>query len=131
MTMRVYIAGGSSERESCASMIAKAQALGLHITYDWTKDWSADKTRAEWIRKAQADLVGVKTAHVVWCMVPEALSEGMATELGFALALGRRVVLSGPQRPIDPFHRLVERSFALHSTALDWVVLEATKYNGY
>lgn len=98
MRRLVYIAGGSSERNLCASLMADARAAGWTVTYDWTQDpgylvsRSPEQLRAE----AQLDLDAVRAADVVWVVAPACKSEGSHCELGAALAWGKRVLVSGP-----------------------------------
>ena len=52
-------------------------------------------TREALAAAALADLDGVRRCDVLWLLCPVAKSEGSAAELGAALALGKRVVVSG------------------------------------
>lgn len=92
--LRVYVAGGAGERAACGVWIRRLAAAGVEVTHDWTGDaaWH-DGTAAE---RAAADLDGVRRADLLWYLAPAAKSEGSAAELGAALALGKRVVVSGP-----------------------------------
>ena len=93
--LRVYVAGGAAERGECAVWIARLREAGVCVTHDWTEEgvWrAAERTPAE---SATADLDGVRRCDVLWLLCPAAKSEGSACELGAALALGKRVVVSG------------------------------------
>ncbi len=97
--LRVYVAGGAAERLTVVRpWIRRLQAEGVCITHDWTTDpgWDcAAPSRADLDAAAAADLEGVRRAGVLWYLAPLAKSEGAAAELGAALALGKRVVVSG------------------------------------
>lgn len=104
--MRVYVAGGSSERGIVAQWIATLERYGIEVTHDWTRcegydrargeDGEIDASDEEVKRWAEADAEGVESADVVWYLAPEALSEGSHFELGLACGQGKRVIASGP-----------------------------------
>ena len=100
MGLRVYLAGGAAERLTvCRPLILRLQAAGVEVTHDWTCDPGWDDpapTRAALEAAARADLAGVLACEVLWYVAPATKSEGSAAELGAALALGRKVVVSGP-----------------------------------
>lgn len=118
----VYVAGGSEERLTVVRPMIEALAEhGIHVTYDWTRSPGYDRplTPAEVRNQARLDLEGVRAAGLVWIMAPEGKSEGCATELGAALALGKMVFLSGPHalRESRIFATLGSRIFATHAAA--------------
>jgi hypothetical protein len=96
---RVYLAGGSDERLTVVRpYIERATAAGIEVTFDWTRSPGYDREstvteRAKW---ASLDLEAVRSADIVWVLCPDAKSEGCSAELGAALALGKRVLVSGP-----------------------------------
>lgn len=101
----VYIAGASAELERCERAVAAARERGLHVTHDWTVSVRAnlaagvrdvDLPSDTVARHAYEDLTGVRDARVVVLLVPapHVASTGCWVELGYALAIGRRVVLS-------------------------------------
>ena len=97
--LRVYVAGGAAERLTVARpWIARLQAAGVCVTHDWTVDPGWDDpapSPAALAAAAAADLDGVRRCDVLWLLCPATKSEGSAAELGAALTLGRRVVVSG------------------------------------
>jgi hypothetical protein len=98
--VRVYIAGGSSERLTvCRPLIERAIEFGVDVTADWTRDPGWDLGRMphaeEFRESAERDLDAIRRADVVWLVVPAQKSEGAAAEIGFALGLGKRLVVSG------------------------------------
>ena len=132
MTLRVFISGGSSERRDVVRpLVDQIQAAGLVVTYDWTRDpgWYLGRppTNAELLESSQRDLDGILRAHVLWLVVPIHKSEGSAAELGFALAHGRRIVVSGPTGPRNIFalRARAEDTFDYHEHALAHLVAMA------
>ncbi len=97
--LRVYVAGGAAERLTVARpWIRRLQEEGIEVTHDWTADpgWEEPApSQASLDAAALADLDGVRRCDVFWYLAPAAKSEGAACELGAALALGKRVVVSG------------------------------------
>ena len=97
--LRVYVAGGAAERLTVARpWIARLQAAGVCVTHDWTVDpgWNDPAPSPVGLAAAAAaDLDGVRRCDVLWLLCPAEKSEGSAAELGAALTLGRRVVVSG------------------------------------
>lgn len=118
--MKVYVAGGSDERIQFARVaIDRLSSLGFTITHDWTRCEGYDREhtdaeRAEW---ATQDMVGVMTADVVWVMVPTAKSEGAAAELGAAVALGKKLVVSGRRSRGNIFSTLAAQVHLEHEDA--------------
>ena len=118
---RLYIAGGSAERGLVSSLMTAAIFAGHDITHDWTRCEGYDRESNEGERAlwAQADLAGVRAADVVWVIAPEARSEGSACELGYALALGKRIVVSGPRaRDAGRIFYLLTEVYDDHDAAL-------------
>lgn len=129
---RLYVAGGSSEVYQVAAWIARLeQVLGQVVTYDWTKDvirnlekGVPDHVLPSRVRAHHAirDLDGVRTADLIWCVVPEKPSEGMGTEIGVALALGKPWIVSGSHTIRGIFMSLATQTFMDHETAFQWIV---------
>lgn len=131
MTVRVYVAGPSApaHRKRMRSFTDAAKAVpGVVVTHDWIArvealgpdhGLSADTLRPE----ALADLRGVEAADVLMVLTfdgPVATSGGALVELGYALALGRRVVQVGPQTPHLCFGTLLSERFD-DEGALRWL----------
>lgn len=126
---RVYIAGGSSERLTvCRPLIERAKERGAEVTADWTRDpgWDLGRppTGDELRESAERDLAAIRRADVVWLIVPAQKSEGAAAEVGYALALGKRLVVSGETgvRNIFALRAAPGDVFARHEDALAHVV---------
>lgn len=97
--LRVYVAGASSERtDTIRPLLTRLRDHGVEVTHDWTvcpgyDRPSSSSERAQW---ALEDLEGVRRADVVWYVAPQNPSEGSHAELGAALALRKRLLVSGP-----------------------------------
>ena len=119
--MRIYLAGGSSERAMCAEYMRKLRAVGHVITYDWTESagWTRKFSPEEDRAQARADFDAVISADVVWILVPEQKSEGSHFELGAALSRGIRTVVSGPHLRAQHriFTMLAHESYESHDEA--------------
>lgn len=123
--VRVYIAGGSSERLTvCRPLIERAKELGVEVAADWTRDpgWDLGRmpTDAEFRESALRDLAAIRRADVVWLVVPAQKSEGAAAEVGYALGQGKRLVVSGETGARNIFALLADPGdvFARHEDAL-------------
>lgn len=123
--LRVYVAGGSAERAIVQPLLTALRAGGCVITHDWTVCEGYDRPsepeeRQDWARQ---DLDGVRSAEIVWLVAPEGKSEGSATELGAALALGLRVLVSGPHAMRkDRIFALLGALYDTHQEALDEIL---------
>ena len=129
--MRIYIAGGSTERLTVVRpMIERVKAAGHTITHDWTQDpgYDLDRplTKEERRDTTERDVNGVDKADVFWLMVPAQKSEGAAFELGYAQAwahaYGKDVIVSGARASANLFTALADRVFWNHEEALVWVL---------
>lgn len=75
--------------------------LGCSITHDWTLEgFDHEPTEAELRTYADLDIDGVRRADVLLVLTPERHDWGcgMWAELGIATALGKRIIVAGPQR---------------------------------
>ncbi len=130
MSRLVYAAGGSSERLTIVRpMLDQLRSAGIAITHDWTTcpGFDRESTREEQMRWAAEDLDGVRRADLLWLICPAEKSEGAHAELGFALALGKLIVVSGPanaQHRIFPL--LAGIHYPSHADALAMVIREAS-----
>jgi hypothetical protein len=90
----VYVAGGSSERLSRIRPLIERliAAYGWRI-YDWTRDPGWDSENPDYEECARACLEAVADSAVFWLVVPDRKSEGASTELGYALALKKPVIV--------------------------------------
>lgn len=103
MTTRVYVAGASSELGRAERAMDMIRAMpGKTLAMDWTVDirehgasvpvgWSPDQKR----KQAWICLEAVRTANVVWLLVPGAPSQGCWAEWGAAYAWHKHLVASG------------------------------------
>jgi hypothetical protein len=95
MSIKVYVAGASSERHTRAiPVIAKLRAAGVQITHDWTDDPGFGVDPSQYTRKmaresARLDQKAVEAADCVLLLAPNKPSTGAWVELG--IALGQRI----------------------------------------
>ncbi len=112
--MRIYIAASSapSEHGRVTAAFTAARLAGITITLDWrvghcpTVDMTAEERHAA----AEADVVAITSADLIWVLAPPVRSDALV-EMGYALALvetdvhraaqwkvprERRLIVSGP-----------------------------------
>lgn len=120
--MRIYLAGGSSERILCAEYMRRLRERGHTITHDWTSSegFTRQLNHSEQREEARRDFQAVLDADLVWVMIPAEKSEGSHFELGAAVALNIPVVTSGPHRTAQHriFPLLVTDHYESHLDAL-------------
>lgn len=103
MKCRVYLAGASRELPRVLRYVRLLEASGLVVlTYRWWDavaahgvDKDSELTKEEARRHASADLRGVESADVLWCLWPEVFSVAAPLELGYALGRRTATVVSG------------------------------------
>lgn len=92
--MEIYIATSLENAEAHRALREQLEQGGHRITYDWTQHGSAQaEEEARQREVAEAELDGVRRADVVIVLLPG--GRGTHTELGFALALGKPVLIHG------------------------------------
>lgn len=105
--MKIYIAGAHRELERCSAIIDTVKKFpNVEITLDWTYsirkfggDQQDDRSVKDRAETAWQDVDAVLNADLVWLLLPRAITKGMHTELGVALAFRRlRPFLSVPDR---------------------------------
>jgi nucleoside 2-deoxyribosyltransferase len=102
--MRVYVAGASKEPERVRRAMSAVLAAGCELALDWLAVIEAvglsneGLTDAQRIAASGVDLDAVEDADLVWVLAPESQSAGCWVELGYALAGGKMVIVSGPAR---------------------------------
>jgi nucleoside 2-deoxyribosyltransferase len=127
--MRIYVAGASAEAEGNRAAIQKCRAMGYDCTHDWTRSVfkhralgqsDAMLSQAERHGYAAGDLAGVRQADIFWLRVPKNGSTGAWIELGYALGLGKEILVSGDHlRSI--FSALATVTRPTHDEALEWL----------
>ena len=124
---KIYIAGGWDERVTVVRpYIDKALRAGFTVTLDWTlengpKDGDGgDSALVSEIRlrAAQMDSRAIERADTFWLLSPGYKgSSGSWWELGYAMALKKDVVVSGPNWKRSIFTELVKNRFDMHEEA--------------
>ena len=113
--MKIYLAARYNRYQEMQSVAADLLAEGHTITSRWISGShgasDSDVGGLELTRFAEEDLEDLKTAHLVVSFTeePKALTSsrgGRHVELGFALALGKRVIIIGSRENV--FHYLPE-----------------------
>jgi hypothetical protein len=107
MTIRIYLAGASSEIDRCERWRDALRERGYDITHDWMADVRANAHRPdreipadERCGYALRDVGGVLVADAMWLLAPSNGSIGCWVELGFALGARIVPIVSGPWRTI-------------------------------
>jgi len=120
---KIYVAGSSNEIGLIGDFMKIVREYGYQLTHDWTAEtlWShPDPSDAELAACAQIDEDGVRSADILWYVVPaEGKSEGSSFELGVARALGKVILVSGTLDRHRIFPRLSPLRFSRHSEALE------------
>jgi hypothetical protein len=124
--MKIYLAGASKELDTCKNYIEQLKLLGHTITHDWTKEVEANldanprEASLEDMRKwSDNDFQGVYFANFVWLLVPNNNSAGCWIEYGYALGIGRNVIVSGDWRK-SIFSSMSYKRYATHELALEF-----------
>lgn len=133
---RIYIAGAFVEREYVSKMMRAVEALGYHLTLDWTASAESvagmsdrDLPRETARRFADGDLNALTSSDIVWLIVPSgSYGKGAWVELGAALMSPRCQVIASGDIRTSIFVELVDRQFATHEEALHW--LEEVRKDG-
>lgn len=125
-----YIASATEQYMLVEHFVDRLREAGVEITFEWTPDLRAggfkpDSQLSEIHRRyiARMDANGVRDAELVWVMTPTLREHGcgMWVEMGIALALGKRVVVSGPLAKRTVFSELAERVFSTHEEAFEYI----------
>lgn len=127
LPLRVYVAGGSSERLLVQRWIDELVRQGIKVTLDWTRDpaWDLGRTptHEELAAIAAREEEAIDAAHMVWRLVPVAKSEGSAHEGGYASAKGKLRIVSGEVGARNVFELLPDvLRFATHEEAAAHIV---------
>lgn len=126
----IYLASASEQLLVVEHYAAKLKSDGFTITHEWTADireagFKPDVELSDTVRRyaAAMDAHGVKIADLVWVLTPSYKHEGcgMWIEMGMALALKKRVVVSGQFYRRSVFSDLAEASFPTHDEALEYI----------
>lgn len=125
-----YVASASEQYALVEHFVDRLREAGVEVTFEWTPDVRAagfkpDAELSSVHRRyiARMDACGVREAELTWVLTPSLKEHGcgMWVEMGIALALGRRVVVSGPLSKRTVFSELAEAVFASHEEAFDYI----------
>lgn len=111
--------------------VDRLREIGFVITYEWTKDireggFKPDSELSDTHRRyaARMDTHGVTTCDLLWVLTPTRKDQGcgMWVELGMAVALKKRVVVSGALAKRTVFTELCEAKFDEHEDAFRFII---------
>jgi nucleoside 2-deoxyribosyltransferase len=106
--MRAYIAAPYPERDQAIRIMRMLELQGIEVTSTWLR--SPDTLSDE---HARVDLADVARADVLVALNPESWNErgtgGRHVEFGYALALGKPIVLVGERSNIFHYLDIVKR----------------------
>lgn len=130
----IYVASATEQLVLVEHYVDRLRSAGFLITYEWTKDvreggFKPDVELSDVQRRyaARMDSHGVKMADMVWVVTPATKSQGcgMWIEMGMALALGKRIIVSGPLSRRSVFAELAEAVYDDHEHALEHIFKKA------
>lgn len=107
--MRVYVAGSSLQLDRVTAAMNAIEERGHEVTHDWCAEVRAvghanppEACLFDQLKWARDDLAGVSDADVFWLLMPTEGGFGAAVELGYAIAKGVTIIVSGgtPSRSI-------------------------------
>lgn len=137
MSRRIYVAGGSSERDMVSTYMDSLRGAGWTIAHDWTQDPVFVGGPPQ--DSARLDYQGVWNSDYVWVILPREKSEGAFFEFGAACSArdafresdtDRRltIVVSGFDATRDAariFVQLADKVCPSHSHALGWLLVQS------
>lgn len=98
--MNIYVATKFEDGHFAKKVMAQLKEQGHHITHDWTNENSDGLKGVELeeylMRCAEADLKGVQDCDLL-LLLNHPHGKGMFTELGFAIALNKQVLVVRPK----------------------------------
>lgn len=118
--VKVYVATAFTQVELARTWMDALRQHGITISHDWSefekenKQGELNQPLEDQYKFSRNDLQGVADADIVWLLSPAAGGTGCWVEYGYALALGKPVIVSGSRRSI-----FVTQSTAFHVEHLD------------
>lgn len=114
--MKVYLAARYSRRDELLSLIPKLKKQGIQVTSSWLRSTGTgklpDRTAKENRKHAIKDFKDIERAHAVMMFSEDPGTPtprgGRHVELGYALGLGKLVIVIGPHENVFHFHPNVE-----------------------
>jgi len=103
--MKIYVASSFQNKKTVSSWMEKLRNIGFDVTFDWTNQEAPPRgeltlSLPEQRVLANHDMMGVRSAEIVWVISPTEGGCGCWFELGAAYALCKRIIVSGPRRTI-------------------------------
>ena len=134
--MTIYLCGGSTEAGIVAAYVNKVREAGYDVTLDWAsarvreiaaaggRVTDALHSTEERRRIADAERAALRSADIVWLLMPERASFGAGYEFGLSEEKVSTRIVSGPwenslfvEGGVNPV-----RKFRMHDEALEWLV---------
>lgn len=126
MNNRIYVASAVEQMTLVEHYVGRLKESGFEMSYEWTPDVRANgfkpdvhltQTTRRFI--AKMDAKGVEDADTVWVLTPTVkhVGCGMWVELGIAIALKKRLIVSGALCRRTVFTELAEACFEDHENA--------------
>ncbi len=105
--MHVYVAAASSDVDRAAAVMSRLRRHGISVTSTWPEVVAKfganpmESPRAERYGWAKQDLAEIQMADVLWLLLPgDKRTDGAHVEFGFAIATGKRLIVTGDERSI-------------------------------
>ena len=109
--MKIYVAASFPRREEARKLGIMLEDAGHEITSGWMMLINKSYFGDDWAGEVEAtrDLQDVRDCEVLVSFIGDELTHGgRHTELGIALALGRRIILIGEKEQVFHYHPAVE-----------------------
>lgn len=135
----IYVAGAWVEKKERAEYwIKRVRDAGFYVTHDWTVDdvpsstitSDAQLAPEERLKRAEADIAGVRKADIVWLLAANDVgAAGSWVELGAALAFQQRswdrvpvIIVSGRAWERTIFTSLADKGYVSDQDAFEHLV---------
>ena len=136
MSKRIFVAGGSDEQSEIAAAIHALRASGWEVVGDWTAMRGKEPEHPTPEQKYEIGGIledALRSATILWIMLPRTKSEGSHYELAFFRGLlvgnpnaAKGIVVSGPIGELGrlyPYRAAAQgRIFSEHLEALEYLI---------
>lgn len=126
----IYVASATEQLSLVEHYVDRLRSENFVITYEWTKDvreggFKPDSELTETHRRyaARMDSHGVSVCDLLWVLTAPRKDQGcgMWIELGIAIALKKKIVVSGAQSKRSVFTELCDAKFDDHEDAFRFI----------
>lgn len=121
--MKLFIAGASSELDVVRYWMRLAREANFEITHDWTEPVAQANAKTNLRKCALDDLRGIDLADGIWILSPDrgSFSTGLWAELGYSLAKGVQICLSGETARDCIYSHLADNVIDTHDEAFEFI----------